>query len=480
MKKRLVIIGNGMAAGRLLDELLRRSATTAFDITVFGEEPHGLYNRILIGRLVNGGTQDEITLKPAEWYTEKGIEFRAGVRVHRLDPVARTVSASDGTTSGYDVAVFATGSRPVVPALEGLVGSDGKPKPGAFVYRTVDDTLRIRACARPAAGGVVLGGGLLGLEAAKALCDLGMHVTVVQQSETLMNLQVDAQGGQFLRRAIERVGVFVRTGAAVCGVRGEDRVEGVVLRTGEILPADMLVLACGVRPRVEAAEASRVPVRSGIVVNDLLATAVPGVFAVGECAEHDGRVYGIVTPIWEQCTVLADILTGANPQTRYRGSKLYTRLKVAGVEVASMGLVQPASDADEVIQVIEDRRGVYRKLIVRDGRLVGAVLVGETGSAATLARWFDRGDLLPPNRLDVLCSGESSPASADPEICNCHHVNQSTILGAIRGGSATLPQLSTATRAGTGCGSCRGQLANLILANAPKGHQPASRNGTGH
>ena len=480
MKKQLAILGNGMAAGRLLDELVRRNATTTFDITVYGEEPHGLYNRILIGRIVDGGTQDEITLKPPAWYAERGIAFRSGVLAERVDPAARTVHAADGTVNPYDVAVFATGSRPLVPPIDGLKAADGSPKPGAFVYRTVDDSHRIRASARPASSAVILGGGLLGLEAAKSLCDLGMHVTVVQLADTLMNVQVDQLGGQFLRRAVEQLGVFVRTGVGVTGVRGTDRVEAVVLSNGDVLPADMLVLACGIRPRVDAAKTSGLPVKNGIVVNDLMATAVPGVFAVGECAEHNGQVYGIVTPIWEQCVVLADILTGANPQARYRGSKLYTKLKVAGVEVASMGVIQPASDADEVIQVVEDRRGTYRKLIVRDGKLIGAVLVGETASAAALARWFDRGDPLPPNRLDVLCSGDVSPAAADPEICNCHHVCQSAIVGAIRDGCTTLPQLATATKAGTGCGSCRGQLANLIMANAPKGQETVGRNGTGH
>ena len=221
-------------------------------------------------------------------------------------------------------------------------------------------------------------------------------------------------------------------------------------------------------PRVEAARASGVPVQTGIVVNDILATAVPGVFALGECAEHNGQIYGVVPPIWEQCEVLADILTGANPQARYRGSKLYTRLKVAGVETASMGIIDATQDSDEVIQVIEDRRGIYRKLIVRDGKLAGAVVVGESESAPTLARWFDRGDPLPPNSLDVFCSADVSFAAADPEICNCHHVNESALKDAIRDGCTSLQLLSAATKAGTGCGSCRGSLARLILQNSPK------------
>ncbi|QDU22029.1 FAD-dependent oxidoreductase [Urbifossiella limnaea] len=468
MKKRLVIIGNGMAAGRLLDELLRRGAPERFDIAVFGDEPHGCYNRILLGRVLGGGSADDITLKTTAWYAEKGIDFHVGVRVCRLDTTARVIHAAGGKTYQFDVAVFATGSRAVVPPIENLLGPDGAPKAGAFVYRTVADCERIRAEAKPASSAVVLGGGLLGLEAAKGLCDLGLHVTVAHRADTLMNLQVDRTGGMFLRQAVEQAGVFVRTGAEAAAVRGTDRITGVALKSGEILPADILVLACGVRPRVDAAEASNVPVKTGIVVNDLLATAVPGVFAVGECAEHAGKVYGVVPPIWEQCGVLADILTGANPMARYRGSKLYTRLKVAGVEVASMGAVDATNDSDEVIQVIEDRRGIYRKLVIRDGKLAGAVVVGESDSAPALARWFDRADPLPPNRLDVFCSPDVSAAAGDPEICNCHHVTESAIVGAVRDGCTSLPQLSAATRAGTGCGTCRGALARLILKNSPK------------
>ncbi len=463
MKKRLAIIGNGMACGRLLDELFRRNAGLAFDVTVFGEEPHGCYNRILLGRILGGGTAEEITTKPRAWYTDRGVTYHSDTLVAKLDPPTRTLFTKDGRALPYDVAVIATGSAPFIPPLDNLTKADGCPKDGAFVFRTVDDCQRIRAYARPASSAVVLGGGLLGLEAAKALSDLGIHVTVVHLPEWLMNLQVDRLGGEFVRKAVENLGIFVRTGVAATGFTGGEKVEGVVLKTGEVLPADLVVMAAGVRPRVAVAEASNIPVKRGIVVNDLMATASPGVFALGECAEHNGVVYGIVPPIWEQCEVLADVLTGANPLARYRGSKLYTKLKVAGVDVASMGATELKQDTDEVLQVLEERRGIYRKLIVRDGRLVGAILVGEGDTAAALARWFDRGDSLPANRLDLLCSGELSPAASDPEICNCHHVCRSTLLAAIDRGATTLPSLSAATQAGTGCGSCRGQLANLIL-----------------
>ncbi|APW59606.1 FAD-dependent oxidoreductase [Paludisphaera borealis] len=466
IKTRLAVIGNGLATGRLLDELMRRGAVSRFEIQVFGEEPHGLYNRILIGRILGGGTQDEITLKPTSWYAENDITFHPGVLVDRVDPARRVVETADGEVHPYDVAVFATGSRAFIPPMDGLRGADGKPKPGIFAYRTIDDGRRIRDHAQAGSRAIVLGGGLLGLEAAKSLVDLGVHVTVVQPSETLMEQQVDALGGQFLRRAIERLGIEIASGVGAAGVVGEERIEAIKLSDGRSLPADLLVLACGIRPRVDAAAASGLKINRGILVDDRLGTSEPGVYAVGECAEHDGQVYGIVEPIYEQCAVLADVLAGTDPKIRYRGSKSYTRLKVAGVGVASMGLIRPATDADEVIQIIEERTGTYRKLIVRDDRLVGAVLVGETSCSPDLARWLDRGDPLPVNRVDVLCSGGAFAASADPEICNCHHVRESTLVAAIQDGRTNLNQIGQATRAGTGCGSCRGQIAHLLTVHA--------------
>jgi nitrite reductase (NADH) large subunit len=465
-RTRLAVIGNGLATGRLLDELLRRGAASRFEIRVFGEEPHGLYNRILIGRILGGGDQDEITLKPTSWYAENEVVFHPGVLVDRVDPDRRVVETADGDVYPYDVAVFATGSRAFIPPMDGLRGVDGKPKPGVFAYRTIDDGRRIREHAQPGSHAVVLGGGLLGLEAAKSLLDLGVRVTVAQQAATLMEQQVDDLGGLFLRRAIERLGIEIVSGVGASRVVGEGRIEAVMLSDGRSLPADLLVLACGIRPRVDAAAASGLKINRGVVVDDRLATSAPDVYAVGECAEHDGNVYGIVEPIYEQCAVLADVLTGADPRARYRGSKPYTRLKVAGVGVASMGVIRPATDADEVIQVIEERSGTYRKLIVRDNRLIGAVLVGETGCSPDLARWLDRGDPLPSNRVDVLCSGGAFAASADPEICNCHHVRESTIVAAIEDGRANIHQVGQATQAGTGCGSCRGQIAHLISTHA--------------
>lgn len=466
MKKRLAIIGNGMAAGRLLDELLRRNAGASFDITVFGEEPRGSYNRILLGRVLAGGTEAEITLKPPEWYAERGVAFRRGVRVTQVDPVARKLATSDGDAHPYDVCVFATGSSPLVPAVEGLKSDDGSPRDGVHVFRTIDDCVAIRERARPGSSAVVVGGGLLGLEAAKALCDMGLHVTVLHLNPVLMSAQLDRFGGALLQQAIEKMGIFVRTGTTADAVLGNGHVEAVTLRGGEVIPADLVVFACGITPRTEVAKASGVPVRRAIQVNDLLATAVPGVYAIGECAEHDGKVYGLVQPIWEQCAVLADLLTGANPRARYRGSKVYARLKVAGVEVASFGVTDAELPTDEVVQVFEDRRGVYRKLVVRDGKMLGAMLVGCAEAAPALVQMYDRDEPLPPNRLDVLATGNAPTTAAEREVCNCHHVSESAIVDAIRDGCDTLPALCDATSAGTGCGSCRGQLTSLLTTHA--------------
>jgi nitrite reductase (NADH) large subunit len=253
----------------------------------------------------------------------------------------------------------------------------------------------------------------------------------------------------------------VRTSANTKAVLGTRRAEGVVIDGGERIAADLVVFASGVKPRIDLAKDSDVPTNAGILVDDRLATQLDGLFAVGECAEHDGRIYGTVQPVYEQCAVLADVLTGR--PAAYSGSKVYTRLKVAGIEVASMGDIDARGDDDEVVQVIEQRRGVYRKLVVRDDRLAGAVLVGDASAAAGLVRRFERGDPLPANRLDLFASPDRVAEPAGGVVCNCHQVTESTLLEAVRGGCRTLHDLAARTGAGTGCGSCRGQLASLLL-----------------
>ena len=481
-KRRLIIVGNGMATCRLLDELVARGATSRYDITVYGEEPSGTYNRILLSRVLAGEAPDAIVTKDAAWFEERGLKLVSGVAVTRLDTTRKLVETSDGDAHRYDTAVLATGSHPLVPAIEGATVAGGELRRGVFVYRTIADCLAMREHARAGSSAVVVGGGLLGLEAAKVLSDTGLHVTVVHASDTLMNAQLDPLAGEMLARQVEGFGIFVRVGRTIESIHGEGpendvalepvprdgAVESVTLDDGKRLPADMVVLACGVRPRVDVAKASGLPVNKGIVVNDALATETPGVYALGECAEHRGRTYGLVAPAWEQATVLADVLTGAGPQARYRGSKLYVRLKVAGVDVATMGTTDPELETDDVLEVVEQRRNAYRKLIMRDGKLVGAMLVGNTAAAASLVQMFDRGDTMPDDPLEALCPTMiASPAAAGERlVCTCHKVTEVSIREAITAGCVSVEALGGATRAGTGCGSCKNDLARLVARHA--------------
>lgn len=460
-----------MGTCRLLDEFALRGGFERYEVTVFGDEIGGAYNRILLGKVLAGEAPSTIVTKPVEWYDQHGVRLVAGTRVQALDTVRRTVETEDGQSRRFDLAVLATGSQPLVPPLEGLLEEGGELRPGAFVYRTIGDCVRMREHCRPGDSAIVVGGGLLGLEAAKVLSDLGLHVTVVHVASTLMNAQLDGIGGNMLCRKIEHAGIFVRTGRTVEAVYGEERIAGVILDDGLSLPADLIVLACGVRPRVEVARASKLPVNKGIVVNDTLATSVPGIYAFGECAEHHGRTYGIVAPVWEQAVVLADVLCGSKPQARYRGSKLYTRLKVAGVDVASMGCLEPELESDEVYQVIEERRSAYRKLIVRDGHLIGAMLVGNTAATATLVQLFDRDDPLPDDPLQALCQLSGGGAAANAEerlICSCHKVSERALREAIASGADSVAALAESTKAGTGCGSCKGELGQLITSLVKK------------
>lgn len=467
-KKQLSIIGNGMATDRLLDDLMQRKALERYEIAVFGDEPSGAYNRIQLGKVLAGGEPDLIVTKPKTWYSDRGIRLFAGTRVERLDTATRRIFDSAGDSHPYDVAVFATGSSPMVPAIDGMNGADGSLRPGLFVYRTMDDCMRIRAFSRAGDSAVVLGGGLLGLEAAKVLSDRGLHVTIVHLAHGLMNTQLDFVGGTMLQRQIENAGLFVRTGRTIDSIIGDEHVQGVMLDDGEQLAADVVVIACGVRPRIEAARASKLPINKGIMVNDTLATQIPGVYALGECSEHNGMIYGLVAPAWEQCEVLADVLTGANPQARYRGSKLYARLKVAGVEVASLGVLEPVLDTDEVIQVVEERKQAYRKLIVRERKLIGAQMVGNTESAAALIQVFDRGDLMPVDPLEGLCSFSAGASGGVRMICNCNKVSEEAIVQAIAAGAISADAVGEQTRAGTGCGSCRSEITSLVQLHAKK------------
>lgn len=465
-KPKLVVIGNGMAGARLLEDVLAL-APDLFDITVFGDEPYGNYNRILLSNVLNG-TQDakEIFLNPLAWYEENGITLHAGKRVTRIDRDAKTVFA-EGLAVEYDYLVFATGSKPFIPPIPGT------PLHGVFAFRTLDDCRNIAAYAKDCKTAVVIGGGLLGLEAAKGLMTHNVEVTVVEMAPWLMNVQLDEAGGKVLGQTIEKLGIKYRTGTVTKELLGHLKVSGVKFGDGSEIPADMVVISAGIRPNAELAKECGIACDRAIVVDDQLRTDDPAVFGVGECVQHNGMIYGLVAPLWEQTKVLAQVLTGTDASAAYPGSKIATKLKVMGVELASMGRINDLKPTDEVVSFSEPGRDVYWKAIVRDGKLSAACMLGDLGPADDLVRLFHSGADVPARRLELFFTAGSEKKEASladlpdsHQICDCNGVCKGTIVQAIKNGKCTLPAVGKATRAGTGCGSCKKLVKGLIEAVA--------------
>jgi nitrite reductase (NADH) large subunit len=369
MSEPLVIVGNGMAAARLVRELVAR-ALGRHAVAVIGDEPCLAYNRVLLSPLLAEEiSADDIELEPARWWRDRGVTVRYGCGAAAIDCAARTVSLADGGQVRFAKLVIATGSRPARLSVPGM------ELPGVLTFRDLDDVAAIAREARKGARVVVIGGGLLGLEAAHGLAKAGACVTVVHLMDRLMERQLDARAAEVLRRAIEARGITVLCDAATAAVVGRERVEAIELADGRSIAADAVVVAAGITPNTTLARLAGLKTGRGIVVDDHLETSVPGVFAIGECAEHRGRCYGLVEPAYEQASVLARYLCGEN--ARYAGSVLATNLKVGGIHVFSAGdfLGGPGT---ETIVLSDPGLGTYKKLVVAEGRLVGAVLCGDT------------------------------------------------------------------------------------------------------
>ena len=469
-KQRLVIVGNGMAGARLAEEVLARHGSNLFDLVVFGEEPYGNYNRVLLSSVLAGSHDPrDIFINPLNWYKENGIKLHVGVHANRIDRQAKVVSA-DGVMEPYDSLVIATGSSPFVPPLENLHDTTGELKKGIFVFRTLNDCTEMIRYSDSARKVVVLGGGLLGLEAARGLLNRGLEVHVVHLRPHPMDMQLDSSAGTILKKMLERMGVHFHLAKQTSGVLGNDHVTGLAFKEGPTLDCDMVVISAGIRPNVGLAQQAGLTVERGIVVNDDLSCSDdPDVYAIGECAQHRGRVYGMVAPAWEQAKVLAERLASRNSPAAYRGSQVATRLKVMGVELAVMGEKEPDRESDEVVMYAEPSRGVYKKLIVRDGYLAGAILLSDGLTAPRPLQVFDRGEVLPENRAEVLFpwAGESKALDVrdlpdTAQICNCNGVSKGRIISAVKAGHRSLESVCDATRAGTGCGSCKPHVQALL------------------
>ncbi|HXX16701.1 MAG TPA: nitrite reductase large subunit NirB [Candidatus Eremiobacteraceae bacterium] len=466
--QKLVVVGNGMAGVACVEQILKHAPK--FEITIFGEETHVNYNRILLSAVLAGEKgADEIALNPLEWYRQNGIQLRLGIRISEVDAASKTVRGDDGSVTGFDKLLVATGSSPLIPPI------DGVQKEGVFVFRNLDDTRALLQRAERGVKAVVIGGGLLGLEAARGLQVRGCEVTVVHLMDTLMERQLDYTGGGFLKAKMESLGLKVLLERNTKAILGNGKAEGVAFADGESVEAEIVVIAAGIRPNVELGRKAGLRVNRGIVVNDYMETSHPDIYAVGECVEHNGICYGLVAPLLEQGKVLAATITG-NKGPRYEGSVMAAKLKIMGVDVFSAGDFSEKALGTDVVRYEDPALGVYKKLTVRDGKLAGAILVGETNDSARYMEWLRGQTDLTAQRRQLLFPAPGEDSGLDiaemPDtkvVCGCMGVTKGAIIEAIhQKGVNTLAQLKECTRASTGCGSCTEHCQQLLKAVVPE------------
>ncbi|MFF4695667.1 nitrite reductase large subunit NirB [Streptomyces chattanoogensis] len=465
----VVLIGHGMVGQRFLEELAERGVTERARVVVLCEEPRPAYDRVQLTSYFAGRSPEDLSMVEAGFMEKHGIELRLGDPAETIDRETRTVTARSGFTVRYDQLVLATGSYPFVPPVP------GKDHKGTFVYRTIEDLLAIEEFAKNVHSGSVVGGGLLGLEAAGALKGLGLETHVVEFAPRLMPVQVDEGGGEALRRTIEDMGVIVHTGVGGKEITaGEDgAVTGMELSDGSRIDTDMVVFSAGVRPRDQLARDCGLEVgeRGGIVVDADCRTANdPAVYAIGECAlACDGRVYGLVAPGYEMARTAASAIAGEGTDG-FTGADLSTKLKLLGVDVASFGDAHGATEGCLDVVYADSRSGVYKKLVVaQDGTLLGGVLVGDAEAYGTLRPLTGTVPPVSPEQL-VLPAGTGGPVALGPSalpddavICNCHNVTKGAIRSAVTEHSCgTVPEVKKCTKAGTGCGSCVKALTTLV------------------
>jgi nitrite reductase (NADH) large subunit len=483
-KQKLVVVGNGMAGIRAVEELLKL-APDLYDITVFGAEPHPNYNRILLSPVLAGEmTIQDIILNPLGWYADNGVRLHVGKTVTKIDRTARKVIASDGTEEDYDRLLLATGSTPFMLPIP------GNDLPGVISYRDIKDTDEMIATAATHKHAVVIGGGLLGLEAANGLKLRGMDVTVVHLMPWLMERQLDKAAADMLKTSLEARGLkflLEKQTEALIGGAGDTnagRVAALRFKDGLEIPADLVVMAAGIRPNTALAESARIHCNRGIVVNDTMQTYDPRIYAVGECVAHRGIAYGLVAPLFEQAKVCANHLANFGI-ARYTGSVTSTKLKVTGIDLFSAGNFMGGAGTDEIV-LNDPSGGVYKKLVVKNDILVGAVLYGDTADGAWYFQMVKEGQniheirdhlMFGQNHVgDVGHAGVSKAATMadDAEVCGCNGVCKGDIVKAIKSqGLFTLEDVRKHTKASSSCGSCTGLVEQILASTIGGAYTPS-------
>jgi len=476
MKERLVLVGNGMAGVRTLEELLKL-APEEYDITVFGAEPYPNYNRIMLSPVLAGEkTIDEIILNDREWYESNGITLHTGDPVVEIDRINRRVVSASGMEVSYDRLLLATGSNPfIIP----VPGSD---LPGVIGFRDIADVDAMVEAAKTGKKAVVIGGGLLGLEAANGLMINGMDVTVVHLMDILMERQLDKPAAGMLRKSLEEKGMKFLMEAQTAEVLGEDHVTGLRFADGSEIEADLVVMAVGIRPAMDLAQKAGLYCERGVVVNDTMQTYDPRIYAVGECVQHRGQCYGLVAPLFEQAKVAANHLAKMGI-ARYEGSVTSTKLKVTGIDLFSAGEFNE-EDGDEILVLQDPAQNMYKKLVVRDNRIKGAVMFGDTMDGTWYFQLLREGTDISAFRSTILFGqhdlGDAghgdetrvAALSSDAEICGCNGVTKGDIIDAIQTkGLFTLDGVRAHTKASASCGSCTGLVEAILSSTVGEGYE---------
>jgi nitrite reductase (NADH) large subunit len=474
-RQRLIVVGNGMVGHRLVERVRDRGLLETFEVTVVGEEPRAAYDRVNLSKFFEGKDAGALALASAAEYETAGVRLVLGDPVASVDLAGKVVRTRAGLELGYDKLVLATGSSPFVPPIE------GKDAPGCFVYRTIEDLEAIRAAAAAASVGVVIGGGLLGLEAANALRNLGLETHVVEMAPRLMPVQVDDIGGAILRRRIEALGVGVHVGMSTKRVLTDDagRAAGLQFADGGQLAAELVVFSAGIRPRDELARVAGLNIgpRGGALIDERCRTSDPDVFAIGECASWYGKTYGLVAPGYKMADIAVEALAG-DGEGVLGHFDMSTKLKLLGVDVASFGDAFGLEAGAHTLSVIDNVAGVYKQLVVSADkqRLLGGILVGDAAMYGQLLAMVQAKAPLPEHAEDLIVppregagggfGADALPAAAT--ICNCNNVDKAAICAAIAGGAHAVPALKACTKAGTSCGSCVTLVGDILKAELKK------------